>query len=371
MIFMIYLFYFFLATSLSIIATPLAKKLALHFKVVDLPGQKRKIHSTPTLLLGGLGIFGAFLITVVIYLFIGRPDYTVIPLKFFLAIFSGGGVLILGGVIDDKYNLPPKVLWLFPALASLIAVTAGIGSSITQISNPLGSAIKLDIIFSLLTFHFSLSSIFSWLWLMGMVFTTKFLDGLDGLCAGISLVGGLTMFALSILPRINQPITASLAIIFSGCVLGFLFYNFNPASIFLGESGSTFLGFILGVLSIILGGKIATALLVMGIPILDVAWAITRRLWYRRSPFAADRLHLHHRLLDVGLSQRQTVAVLWAISAFFGFAAVFLQTLGKLIALIILLCVMVFLAISAVMVYKRQHPHLQDLFDNIDQKPKS
>lgn len=367
---MSYLIYFLLSISLTVLLVPAIKKLALHFRVYDLPA-RRKIHQTPTLLLGGLAIFASFALSLFIYLLTARPDFSIIPLKYFWAILIGGAVLTLGGFLDDKYNLPPKVLWLFPGLASLIIVASGIGAGITQISNPLGGAINLNYQLPIIGYQLSISSVFVWLWLMGMIFTTKFLDGLDGLCAGISVIGGLTMFSLSLLPHINQPITASLAIIFAGSALGFLFFNFNPASIFLGEGGSTFLGFGLGILSVILGGKIATALLVMGIPILDVAWAITRRLWYGRSPFAADRLHLHHRLLDIGFSQRQTVAILWSIAAFFGFAAVFLQSLGKLIALVVLLCVMVFLAISAVIVYKRQHPHIPDLFDTVDEKLKN
>jgi UDP-GlcNAc:undecaprenyl-phosphate GlcNAc-1-phosphate transferase len=163
---------------------------------------------------------------------------------------------------------------------------------------------------------------------------------------------------LSLTQNVNQPITATLAIIFSGALLGYLFHAFYPASIFLGEGGSTFLGFVLGVLSVILGGKIATALLVMGIPILDVAWAIIRRLWYGRSPFRADKSHLHHRLLDIGLSQKQAVLTLYAIAAIFGSTAVFLQSFGKLIALIILFCLMVIIAISLVIIYKRKHPHI-------------
>jgi UDP-GlcNAc:undecaprenyl-phosphate GlcNAc-1-phosphate transferase len=274
--------------------------------------------------------------------------------------------LIIGGFFDDKYNLPPKILWLFPGIASLVIVWSGIGVGITQISNPFGSPININFDFSLFAFRFSLSAFLVWLWMMGMIFTTKFLDGLDGLCGGISVIGGLALFALSLMPRLNQPITATIAIIFVGTVLGFLIYNFFPAKIFLGESGSTFLGFMLGVLSIILGGKIATALLVMGIPILDVAWAIIRRIWYGQSPFRGDKSHLHHRLLDIGFSQKQTVLTLCFISAVFGFVAVFLQSFGKLIALAILFCVMLTLAISAVMLYKKKHPHIPDLFESVD-----
>ena len=205
-----------------------------------------------------------------------------------------------------------------------------------------------------------------WLWMMGMIYTTKFLDGLDGLTSGIAVIGGLTMFALSLTEKVNQPITAGLAVIFAGAFLGFLIYNFYPASIFLGESGSTLAGFGLGILAIILGAKIATALLVMGIPILDVAWVIVRRVFYRSSPFVGDRKHLHYRLLDIGLTHRKAVLALYAISALFGFTAVFLQSLGKLIALVILLLLMVGIAIAIVIVYKRQHPHIPDLFDTAE-----
>jgi UDP-GlcNAc:undecaprenyl-phosphate/decaprenyl-phosphate GlcNAc-1-phosphate transferase len=351
---MTYFLFFILAAILSVIITPLVKRLAIKTGILDIPDSPRRIHKKPVPMLGGLGAFLAFLLSILVYLKFGTVDFNIVPVNFFIAIISGAIILMIGGVLDDKFHLPPKILWLFPALASLVIVYSGIGVGIKSLSNPFGGQISLD--FSILSVPFS--AIFIWLWMMGMIFTTKFLDGLDGLCAGISLIGGLTLFALSLLPHINQPITATLAIIFSGALFGYLFFSFNPASIFLGEAGSTFLGFMLGVLSIILGGKIATALLVMGIPILDVAWVIIRRLWYRTSPFQADRKHLHFRLLDLGFSQRQTVGILWAISLIFGFTAVFLQSFGKLIALLILFAVMLILAISAVVVYKRQHPHI-------------
>ena len=360
---MTYFLYFFLAFALSVLITPVIRQLALRFKVIDLPGDSRKIHSRPTPLLGGLAIYISLFVAVCAYLTYGVPDTRIVPMKFFLGILIGGAVLIAGGALDDKLNLPPKLLWLFPALASLIVVFSGIGVGITKLTNPFGSPISLHYTLTLLAFHISVSAIFIWLWMMGMIFTTKLLDGLDGLCAGIALIGGLTMFAISLGPKVNQPITAELSIIFSGTLIGYLFYAFNPASIFLGEGGSTLLGFTLGVLSVILGAKIATALLVMGIPILDVAWVIIRRMWYRNSPFKGDRQHLHFRLLDIGLSQKQAVLVLFGISAIFGVTAVFLQSLGKLVALIILFLVMLVLAISTVILYKRQHPHIPDLFD--------
>lgn len=361
---MIYLLYFCLAAVLSALLTPLVKQAARHFKILDYPTQPRKIHSQPIPLAGGVAVYLSFLLSLLLYLNLGRVDFMVVPMKFFYGIIFGGLTLIIGGILDDRFNLPPKFLWLFPALASLIVVWSGIGVGIQRLTNPFGGQISLG--YSLL--GIPVSAIFIWLWMMGMIFTTKFLDGLDGLCSGVALIGGLTLFALSLGTHINQPITASIAIIFAGSLLGYLFFAFHPASVFLGEGGSTFAGFMLGVLSVILGGKIATALLVMGIPILDVVWVIVRRLWYHNSPFKADRQHLHFRLLDVGFSHRQAVLVLYSISAVFGSVAVFLQSLGKLIALVILFCVMLALAIFVVMAYKRQHPHVPDLFDYAEDK---
>jgi UDP-GlcNAc:undecaprenyl-phosphate GlcNAc-1-phosphate transferase len=358
-----YFYFFLIATVLAGIFTPLVKFISVKYKVLDLPDKGRKQHKNPTPLLGGLVIYGAFLISLLLYFKLGNPNFTVVPMRFFDGIIFGGLVLIIGGILDDKFNLPPKILWLFPAIASAIIVWSGIGVGITKISNPFGAPIFIGYSYSLLAIHYSLPALLVWLWMMGMIFTTKLLDGLDGLCSGVGLVGALTMFALSLTVKVNQPVTASIAIIFAGSCLGFLFYNFNPASIFLGEGGSTFIGFMLGVLSIILGAKIATALLVMGIPILDVAWAIIRRLFYRHSPFAGDRQHLHFRLLDIGLSQRQAVLALWGISAIFGGTAVFLQGTGKLVALLILFLVMVVIALTTVILYKKQHPHIPDLFD--------
>jgi len=135
---------------------------------------------------------------------------------------------------------------------------------------------------------------------------------------------------------------------------GFLPFNFHPARIFLGEGGSTFTGFMIGVLAVISGGKIATALLVLGIPIMDAAWVIVRRLWYGSSPFVGDKKHLHFRLLDVGLSQRQAVLFLYFLSAVFGGIAVFLQSWGKLIALGAMFLVMIVVAMAVVIIYRKK-----------------
>lgn|SRR3989338_5885030 len=347
-----YLFHFILALVATLAITPLVKRLAIKTDCVDLPNVPRKIHTKPMPLLGGLAVFAVFALVVFVYLLWGQPNFDVVPLKFFLAILGGGAVLMLGGALDDRYRLSARQTVWFPAIACLIIVLSGIGIGITFLTNPFGGTIPLDYF----VLGIPVSGIFVWLWLMGMVYTTKLLDGLDGLASGVGLIGSLTMFFLSLTDKVNQPVTATLAIILAGCLAGYLFYAFNPASIFLGESGSTFIGFTLGVLSVLSGAKIATALLVMGIPILDVAWAIARRLWYRSSPFIGDRQHLHFRLLDVGLSHRQAVLLLYTMSAIFGFTAVFMQSRGKLIALgLLILVTLTLLAVLAVVLRYRSN----------------
>lgn len=343
-----YLPYFLASFILALLFTPLIRWIALTCGVVDMPGDPRKIHSRPTPLLGGLVVFISFVLGSAGFLYFGHVDLAIVPIRFFAAIFGASAVLMLGGILDDAYNLPPKILWLFPGVASLIVVASGIGVGITFLTNPFGGIISLK--FAIL--GIPASAIFVWMWLMGMSFTTKLLDGLDGLASGIALIGGITLFLLSLRPEVRQPITATLAIIFVGALAGYLPFAFHPAKIFLGEAGSTFLGFLLGTLSVLSGAKIATALLVMGIPILDVAWAIARRLYYGKSPFVGDRKHLHFRLLDdLGMSHRQAVLTLYALSAVFGFIAVFLQARGKLIALFVLFIVMIALIGVVLKVY--------------------
>lgn len=325
-----------LAFALAVLLTPLVKKMAWQTGCVDVPRPPRNLHKNSVAKLGGLAVYLAFVIATLIYWGMGYLDTSIIPAQFIWGLIGGGAVLMIGGFLDDKYDLPAKILWIFPVLASLVAIIAGIGTGITELTNPLGAPVSFN--FSLL--GVPASALFVFVWLNGMMFTTKFLDGLDGLVAGIGTIAGFTLFALSLTEKVSQPITASLAIILAGALLGYLIYAKYPATIFLGEGGSTLVGFILGVLSVILGGKIATALLVMGIPILDVALVILQRLWQRKSPFVGDRMHLHFRLLDLGYTQKQVALMMYSISAVFGVSAVFLQSEGKIVALILLIAVM-------------------------------
>lgn len=345
-----YLLFFILSAALALAVTPAVRRFAHSKGYMDQPRPPRNLHSYPVAKLGGVAIFSAVVLSIAVFWVSGGINFNIVPEKFILAILAGALILVVGGAIDDKYNLPAKYLWVAPVLAALIVVLAGIGVGIKFISNPFGD--PFDLGFMIL--GIPASGIFIFIWMLGMMFTTKFLDGLDGLVAGIGLIAGLTLFALSLTENVNQPITATLAIILVGALAGYLVYAFHPATIFLGEGGSLLIGFILGVLSVILGGKIATALLVMGIPILDVAWVIAQRVWSGRSPFIGDRLHLHFKLLDLGFTQKQTALVLYAISGVFGFTAVFLQSMGKLVALIILFVLMAALILGVIFAYRRK-----------------
>jgi len=333
---MIFVLAFIIALALSLILTPLASKLAVRFEIVDQPDFIRKIHNKPIPLLGGAVIFFVFFAVIFFFskqLFVGNLNW-----HHYIGFFIGGLILIIGGTLDDKYNFSPKQQIIFPILA-IAAVLLG-GVEIIKLSNPFGDYLSLGAVAWL-------SPIFIAIWLMGMMYTTKLLDGVDGLVSGVSTIGALVIFLFTLTTKYYQPDIAFVSLVLAGAIIGFLVYNFNPASIFLGEGGSLFLGFALGVLAIISGGKIAIALLVMGVPILDVAWTILRRLLSGKNPFrAADKKHLHHRLLALGLSQKQTVLIFYFLSALFGGAGLFLQSQGKLLALSLILLVMLILVIS-------------------------
>ena len=188
-----------------------------------------------------------------------------------------------------------------------------------------------------------------------MIYTTKLLDGLDGLVAGVTTIGSLIIFMVSLAWDVPLSGTSILAIILAGSSLGFLVFNFHPAKIFLGEGGSVFCGFMLGVLAIISGSKIATALLIMGIPILDVIWVVIKRILTGRSPVSGDNQHLHFRLLNIGLNHRQAVLFLYLVTGFFGLSSIFLSSSGKVVALIVMAVFMIFLALMLLVVYKIKH----------------
>lgn len=339
--FISFVFAFFIALSGAWWISSLAKRK----QIVDFPDSERRFHDKPTPTLGGIAIFGSFFtVTLLVGILGGYLLNGNIPLKLLIGIWVSGAVLIIGGYFDDRYHLPPKFSILFPVLASIIIVTSGIKT--VSIHNPFNGNVLL--VSSLL------SSIIVFAWTMTMTYTTKLLDGMDGLVSGISTIAAVVLFGISLTPEVMQPQTALLAIIFAGSLLGFLMLNFHPAKIFLGEGGSTLTGFMLAVFAIVSGGKIATALLVMGIPLLDMIWVIIQRLVNHQSPFSGDRKHLHFQLTSLGFSQSQTVLLLYMLTAIFGLSALFLQSKGKFFALILLFVVMLAVFASVYTAFKHK-----------------
>ncbi len=331
--------YFFVSLVTTFLLTAGVRFLMQRWGVVDSPkSEKRKIHKKKIPLGGGIAIYIAFFAITSIAIAFGTVGESISP-QMLLLVALAGLVLMIGGVLDDKYVLRPMHQIIFPVLSAGIVAFAGIGPS--DITNPFGGTISLSAVLGFVT----LGHVLVFLWLIGMMFTTKFLDGLDGLVSGIVTIGAFMIFFLSRQEQWFQPEVATLAIIFAGACLGFLLWNWHPAKIFLGEGGSLFTGFLLGVLAIISGGKIMTTLLVVGIPLLDVVRVIFVR-WRRKQPIhVGDSEHLHYKLLQSGMSHKQVVLFLYALSFSFGITTLFLQSKQKLIAFAFLFILMLLLAI--------------------------
>lgn len=339
-----YLIIFTSSFALSLLSAIAIRRIALRLQIVDQPDKERRFHAKSTPLLGGTAIFFAFF--VMLYIFQARLLAGDLKSSHWLGFFLGGVCLMIGGYLDDKHRLRPGFQLFFPLLAALLALAGGIG--IEKITNPLGGFLYLEAfripLFSLggiMHYFVLVSDLIVFAWLMGMMYTTKLLDGVDGLVSGLSGIGALIIFLFTQSERYFQPDIGLAALILAGACFGFLFLNWHPAKIFLGEGGSLFLGYALGVLAVISGGKIAIALLVMAIPIMDLFWTIIRRLREGKNPFrVSDRKHLHFRLQAVGLSPRQTVLFYYSLAVFFGLGALFLQSRGKMLALAVLIAIM-------------------------------
>jgi len=312
--------------------------LAKKFNIIDSPRDRHK-HKKPTPLLGGIAIGLSFiLITLFFIVFTDRFPDEYINLKQFTGIIISTAILMIGGFLDDKYNLKPKYQILFPIIAIISIISFGIG--IDYISNPLsGGIIGLgDIKIYIGTFLGSpaiitlYADIFTFFWLLGMSYTTKLLDGIDGLVSGMTGIGFLILGFLSLTSIVHQPDTAFLCFILAGCFLGFLVFNFPPAKIFLGESGSILSGFLLGTVAIVAGGKIATTLLILAIPVFDTLYVIVSRILEKKSPFSGDRRHLHYRLEKQGFSNKQILLFMYLFTLIIGLSSLVFDGKLKLIA---------------------------------------
>lgn len=334
------MWYFIAGFALSLVLTGISLLIMPKFGLIDTPDGQRKKHLRTTPLGGGLAIFLAFWVVVgyvATYTHIFGRNLNPHSLW---GVFFGSLLLLIVGLLDDKYKLGARVRLLFVCLAVLFAMVGGVG--LDKITNPMGGVLSLDKwqINTELGTIFVVADLIVFLWIMGMTYTVKILDGLDGLATGIAIIGALVIYAVASGERWHQPDMALLALIFVSVSLGFLVYNFSPAKIFLGESGSLFLGFILGILAVISGGKIATALLVMAVPVLDLVRVILIRKKRGQPIFQGDREHLHFWLQDQGIGQRKIVLTSYLVAGLFGFSTLFLQSSGKLLVLIFIVLIM-------------------------------
>jgi UDP-GlcNAc:undecaprenyl-phosphate/decaprenyl-phosphate GlcNAc-1-phosphate transferase len=348
---MIYFIPFIISLLISLGLTPLIRYYVIKNKLALADPRERDIHKKPIPRLGGVAIFLSFIIVIIGYLII-KPDSLIFLVdskeKFLgldrnlFGLILGSLLLVIVGVVDDIRGMNPWMKLFWQIVSSFIITYFGI--HITHFANPFGG---LEIELGNWTYFFAT------IWIVLIVNVMNWLDGVDGLVSGISPIALIILSSLSI--RMGQPATALITIILAGSTLGFLPYNFNPAKMFLGDSGSMFLGLMIAVAAIISGGKIATVGLVLGIPILDALWVILRRIFTGKSIVQADKFHLHHRFLEAGFSQKQTVVIFYIISALFGIVALQNGTHGKVIASLWLVLIMIIMGIGLIILRKRKN----------------
>lgn len=293
------------AALITFISTPLVRVLAYRVKALDIPKDDRRMHKDIVPRLGGLAIFFGFVVSGVVF---GQIDKTLLP------ILIGGCLIVLLGAFDDIFRLKAWIKFLVQIAVAFIPIL--FGQTISFI-NWFGNIVPLGWMEYPLTV----------LWIVGLTNAINLIDGLDGLSCGVSAICSFSLLLSSIIIFQNDAITLLSAILAGSC-LGFLPFNLNPAKIFMGDTGALFLGYSLSVMSISGLFKTQAAfsfllpLMIFGLPLFDTVWAIIRRLIHGQSPFQADRGHIHHKLIDAGFNQKQTVYILYAACLLLGISAV-------------------------------------------------
>ncbi len=307
----------------ALVSTPLAAAWGRRWGIVDRPGPRRR-HEGVIPRTGGIALYTAFMAAALLAQWLPVPRQDPKELTRFVGIAAGATFLFVVGYIDDRLELRPGPQYLAQAVSGLIAIACLV--FVERVMNPFTNTLTI--------FPYWFTVAFTLVWIMGMINTINFLDGLDGLAAGVgAIVSGV--LALHML-REGQHSVALLPLALLGATLGFLPFNFHPAKIFLG-SGSLFLGYAIATLGIAAGAKLALLLLVLSIPIVDVAWLMISRLRAGQSIARGDRRHLHFRLLELGLSQRQVVLLYYTYCIALGAAALLINSrLLKLLTLIAL-----------------------------------
>ena len=321
------------AAVVSFLTTPMVKSLAYKVGAIDVPKDNRRMHKTPIPRLGGLAIFIAFLLTVLIFADIDRP---------IRGILLGAVMIVVLGVLDDILTLKALPKLLVQIAAAAMAVYHGCVIQFFSNPNVFSDATYISLGW--------LSVPVTIIWIVAITNAVNFIDGLDGLAVGVSAISTAALVVIALL--VQEINIAVILIALFGACLGFIPYNMNPAKIFMGDTGSTFLGYILATLSVTGLFKLyaiisfAVPFLILGLPIFDICFAFLRRIAKGQNPMVADRGHVHHRLIDMGFSQKQAVAIVYMLTAILGLAAVLLTSSGALKALILIGAVFVVAAIG-------------------------
>lgn len=334
---------FAVAAVLSYFFTPPVKNFAHKVGAIDVPKDARRMHKKPIPRLGGLAIYGGFLCSILIF---GQLDETM------LCVLLGAAIIVALGIFDDVLALGAKLKFVVQIVAAAIPVCIGdLQIGLFTNLNPLSDTpfVHLGILAVPVTI----------IWIVGITNAVNLIDGLDGLAVGVSSIAAITILAVALLTG-NMPIAITMAALAGACI-GFMPYNLNPAKIFMGDTGSTFLGYMLATVSIMGLFKFyavisfAVPFLILGLPIFDTANAIIRRVAAGRSPMSPDRGHVHHKLIDMGFNQKQAVAILYAISATLGLTAVVLTSSGEVKAIVLLLAVLAAILVGACIIYGAEH----------------
>ena len=334
---------FAVAAVLSYFFTPPVKNFAHKVGAIDVPKDARRMHKKPIPRLGGLAIYGGFLCSILIF---GQLDETM------LCVLLGAAIIVALGIFDDVLALGAKLKFVVQIVAAAIPVCIGdLQIGLFTNLNPLSDTpfVHLGILAVPATI----------IWIVGITNAVNLIDGLDGLAVGVSSIAAITMLAVALLTG-NMPIAITMAALAGACI-GFMPYHLTPAKIFMGDTGSTFLGYMLATVSIMGLFKFyavisfAVPFLILGLPIFDTANAIIRRVAAGRSPMSPDRGHVHHKLIDMGFNQKQAVAILYAISATLGLTAVVLTSSGEVKAIVLLLAVLAAILVGACIIYGAEH----------------
>lgn len=327
------------AAVISYLATPFVKKLAFRVGAVDVPKDDRRMHKHPIPRLGGLAIVIAFLLCT--FLFV-KLDQQI------RGILLGAVIILVVGILDDCLTL--KALPKFIAQIAAAVVVVAHGCEIRYVSNPFSVAlIDLGLLAGPVTV----------IWIVMMTNAVNFIDGLDGLAVGVSGISTATMLVISLLMG-EADVSVVLAALLGAC-LGFIPYNFNPAQIFMGDTGSTFLGFVLASLSVQGLFKMYAVIsfvvpfLILGVPFFDITFAVIRRLARHQNPMTADREHIHHRLIDMGLSQKRSVAIVYMLTGVLGLAAVLLANSNGVKTFILFAAVLVVAILGIAVIFGPHH----------------